>query len=64
MVKKRRSTEEGHRRKFLVVIDDTPESTRTVKVSKDGRASVAVPMHSNDVVLVTLTKTAAGSGRR
>lgn len=27
---KRRSTEEGHRRKFLVVIDDTPECTRAL----------------------------------
>lgn len=30
MGKKRRSTEEGHRRKFLVVIDDTPECTRAL----------------------------------
>jgi xylan 1,4-beta-xylosidase len=42
---------------------DTPESTRTIKVGKDGRAAVSVPMHSNDVVLVTLT-TSGGSGRR
>ncbi|KAB2864449.1 MAG: universal stress protein [Bauldia sp.] len=27
---KRRSTEEGHRRKFLVVADDTPECTRAL----------------------------------
>ena len=27
---KRKSTEEGHRRKFLVVIDDTPECTRAL----------------------------------
>ena len=27
---KRRSTEEGHRRKFLVVIDDTPECSRAL----------------------------------
>jgi nucleotide-binding universal stress UspA family protein len=30
MLKKRRSTEAGHRRKFLAVIDDTPECTRAV----------------------------------
>jgi nucleotide-binding universal stress UspA family protein len=30
MLRPRRSTEEGHRRKFLVVIDDTPECARAV----------------------------------
>ena len=30
MLRPRRSTEEGHRRKFLVVIDDTPECSRAV----------------------------------
>lgn len=30
MIKKRKSTEEGHRRKFLVVVDDTPESTGAI----------------------------------
>ncbi|HZP20838.1 MAG TPA: universal stress protein [Bauldia sp.] len=30
MVKKRRSLEPGHRRKFLVVIDNTPECSRAV----------------------------------
>ena len=30
MVAKRRSTEAGHRRKFLVVIDDTPECSRSL----------------------------------
>jgi nucleotide-binding universal stress UspA family protein len=30
MAKKRRSTEQGHRRKFLVVIDDTPECGRAL----------------------------------
>ena len=30
MVVKRRSTEAGHRRKFLVVIDDTPECGRAL----------------------------------
>lgn len=30
MPTKRRSTEEGHRRKFLVVVDDTPECTRAL----------------------------------
>lgn len=30
MVSKRRSREEGHRRKFLAVIDDTPECERAV----------------------------------
>jgi nucleotide-binding universal stress UspA family protein len=30
MALKRRSTEEGHRRKFLVVIDDTPECGRAL----------------------------------
>ncbi len=42
---------------------DAPESRKTVTVGKDGRASVTVPMHSNDVVLVTLVKDGA-SGRR
>lgn len=28
MIAKRKSTAEGHRRKFLVVVDDSPESTR------------------------------------
>ena len=31
MATKRRSGEEGHRRKFLVVIDDTPEVSRAVR---------------------------------
>jgi nucleotide-binding universal stress UspA family protein len=31
MVLKRRSGEEGHRRKFLVVIDDTPECARALR---------------------------------
>ena len=30
MLRPRKSTEEGHRRKFLVVIDDTPECSRAV----------------------------------
>src|ERR1700730_7023230 len=30
MAAKRRSTEAGHRRKFLVVIDDTPECSRAL----------------------------------
>ena len=30
MLRPRRSTEEGHRRKFLVIIDDTPECSRAV----------------------------------
>ena len=30
MSTKRRSTEQGHRRKFLVVVDDTPECTRAL----------------------------------
>jgi nucleotide-binding universal stress UspA family protein len=30
MALKRKSTEEGHRRKFLVVIDDTPECSRAL----------------------------------
>lgn len=30
MVTKRLSREAGHRRKFLVIVDDTPESTRAV----------------------------------
>ncbi len=30
MALKRRSTEEGHRRKFLVIIDDTPECSRAL----------------------------------
>jgi nucleotide-binding universal stress UspA family protein len=30
MAKKRRSLEQGHRRKFLVVIDDTPECSRAL----------------------------------
>jgi nucleotide-binding universal stress UspA family protein len=31
MAVRRRSSEEGHRRKFLVVIDDTPECTRGLR---------------------------------
>jgi len=31
MIAKRRSTEAGHRRKFLVVIDDTPECVRAAR---------------------------------
>ena len=31
MAAKRRSTEAGHRRKFLVIIDDTPECARAVR---------------------------------
>ena len=31
MIAKRRSTEAGHRRKFLVVIDDTPECARAAR---------------------------------
>jgi nucleotide-binding universal stress UspA family protein len=31
MVAKRRSSEAGHRRKFLVIIDDTPECARAVR---------------------------------
>jgi len=30
MATRRRSTEEGHRRKFLVIIDDTPECSRAL----------------------------------
>jgi nucleotide-binding universal stress UspA family protein len=30
MIAKRKSTAEGHRRKFLTVVDDTPESTRAL----------------------------------
>ena len=30
MAMKRKSTEEGHRRKFLVIIDDTPECSRAL----------------------------------
>jgi nucleotide-binding universal stress UspA family protein len=33
MLRPRRSTEEGHRRKFLVVIDDTPECSRALLYS-------------------------------
>ncbi|MBW8880728.1 MAG: beta-xylosidase [Asticcacaulis sp.] len=33
---------------------DTPETEKTVKVGKDGAFEMTVPMHSNDVVLVTL----------
>ncbi|MBW8882702.1 MAG: beta-xylosidase, partial [Asticcacaulis sp.] len=34
---------------------DTPESQKTVTVGKTGKASLSIPMHSNDVVLLTLT---------
>jgi hypothetical protein len=30
MLRPRKSTEEGHRRKFLVIIDDTPECSRAL----------------------------------
>ncbi|MGZ3304406.1 MAG: GH39 family glycosyl hydrolase [Asticcacaulis sp.] len=33
---------------------DLPESDKVITVRKNGKASVSVPMHSNDVVLVTL----------
>jgi len=34
---------------------DLPESDRAVTVGSNGSASVTVPMHSNDLVLVKLT---------
>ncbi|WP_443747576.1 GH39 family glycosyl hydrolase [Asticcacaulis solisilvae] len=34
---------------------DAAESEKTVTVGKSGKASVSIPMHSNDVVLLTLT---------
>jgi xylan 1,4-beta-xylosidase len=43
--------------KLQALTTDTPESERTIKVGKDGRAEATVPMHSNDVVLVTLKRT-------
>ena len=42
MVSKRLSRLEGHRRKFLAVIDDTPECERAVRYA--GRARAAIPM--------------------
>jgi xylan 1,4-beta-xylosidase len=42
--------------KLQTLTTDAPESEKTVKVGKDGKASVAVPMHSNDVVLMKLTR--------
>lgn len=35
---------------------DVPESDRPVKVGKSGSCELSVPMHSNDVVLVTLER--------
>jgi xylan 1,4-beta-xylosidase len=35
--------------------EDKPEMTRTVRIGKDGKAEVKLPMASNDIVLVTLT---------
>ena len=41
MPTKRKSTEEGHRRKFLVVVDDTPECTRALLFA--GRRALSTP---------------------
>lgn len=43
--------------KLQTLTKDAPESQRVVKVGKSGKATVAVPMGGNDVVLVTLTRT-------
>jgi xylan 1,4-beta-xylosidase len=37
---------------------DLPETDRVVRVGKSGTVDVSVPMHSNDIVLVTLEKLA------
>jgi xylan 1,4-beta-xylosidase len=34
---------------------DLPETEKSVRIGKDGRFSLNLPMHSNDIVLVTLT---------
>ncbi|MFD1950777.1 beta-xylosidase [Sphingomonas arantia] len=38
---------------------DLPESTQTVRVGRDGRYAVRVPMRANDVVLATVERTDA-----
>ncbi|MDZ5646547.1 GH39 family glycosyl hydrolase [Nitrospirillum sp. BR 11828] len=38
---------------------DLPEADKTVTVGADGRYAVPLPMHSNDIVLVTLEKSGA-----
>jgi xylan 1,4-beta-xylosidase len=35
---------------------DLPEKDRTVQVGRDGRLSLDLPMHANDIVLVQLAK--------
>ncbi|MGR4863061.1 GH39 family glycosyl hydrolase [Caulobacter sp. LARHSG274] len=39
---------------------DLPEKDRAVQVGRDGRLSLDLPMHANDIVLVQLAKTRAG----
>ncbi|TWB41796.1 GH39 family glycosyl hydrolase [Nitrospirillum pindoramense] len=41
---------------------DLPEADKTVTVGADGRYAVPLPMHSNDIVLVTLEKSGAAAG--
>lgn len=40
--------------KLTALTEDKPESERTVTVGQDGMLRVTVPMHSNDIVLLTL----------
>jgi len=37
---------------------DVPETVTTIAVDKDGKAQIALPMHTNDIVLVKLRKLA------
>ena len=39
---------------------DLPETTRTVRVGRDGRFSTSIPMRANDVILLQLEKAATG----
>ena len=43
MIRKRRSYEAGHKAKFLVVIDDTPECDRAVYFASRRAARVPSP---------------------
>jgi len=49
MLRPRKSTEAGHRRKFLVVIDDTPECSRAVLYADRGDTQRAVEQYQRAI---------------
>ena len=54
MVSKRLSREVGHRRKFLAIIDDTPECERAVAyASKRAQSTSGVPVSYTHLTLPT-----------